>query len=95
MLLTLTTHLGFVRVGEMVRQSRVPAALAEALGWVLSAYMAVLNCHSSSGAPILLSSLGTRYPCGTRVCMQANIQTYEIKVILEGVFKNLFLRHFC
>lgn len=46
----------FVRDGEMAWQSR--AALAEALGWVLGAYMAVLNCHSSSGAPILLSSLG-------------------------------------
>lgn len=77
----------------MVWQSRT--ALAEALGRVLGAYMAVLNYHSSSGAPILLSSLGTRYPCGTCVCMQANIQTYEIKLILGGsVFKNLFLRHF-
>lgn len=29
------------------------------------------------------------------VCMQANIQAYEIKVIFGGGVKNLFLRHFC
>lgn len=29
------------------------------------------------------------------VCMQANIQAYEIKVIFWGGVKNLFLRHFC
>lgn len=79
---------------EMAWQSR--AALAEALGWVLGAYMAVLNCHSSSGAPILLSSLGIP-DTHVVLCVHASKHSsiWNKGYIWGGGVKNLFLRHFC